>query len=301
MQVYHRNIGVEVTPDMSINDLLREANLNWQVNISSIKYGGAEEYRTDEYIAAYRSDTGGLLDVYGSQRQPFQNRDVLEAFFDFCTTNNLQINRIGSLKSGRELFALAKLPIQLDVKNVGDISDIYLLINESHMCGRGFRIDLFFNRLICTNGMVAPVTVFGKAVTHNASFSKEKVKSVLNAALVKVAEEKEIKEKLADVPMSQEEAILHLINSFGVVGKPLVEQPKIVQTCLKLFNGQAKGANFLSAYNTAYGLLESVKEYINWHSPTRGSLETTFSSLCYGSRKQKQESFQKQLVQTYLN
>jgi Domain of unknown function (DUF932) len=122
----------------------------------------------------------------------------------------------------------------------------------------------------------------------------------LQSALATVRDYERVANGLADVVLSKQEAELHLIKAFGDPSKVLEEQPKIVQTCLKLFLGEGQGSDLLSAYNTAYGLLESVKEYINWHSPVRGSLETAFSSLCYGSRKQKQDAFMQQLVSVHL-
>jgi phage/plasmid-like protein (TIGR03299 family) len=298
MRTWYRDLGTPITSGMTIDDQLKTAGLDWTVELSPIRY--ADDCSTEEYLAAYRSDTQQMLSVYGKWRKPFQNHQILETFHTFCKQNDLQIDRIGCLKAGKELFAFCKLPIEIDVKKVGDITEAHLMIAESHECGRGLQIDLYFNRLVCTNGMTKSVRRSQQVINHVSKYNSDRIAGILTHALATVRDYENISNRLADVALTKQEAELHLIKAFGDPNKPLLEQPKIVQTCLKLFLGEGKGSDLLSAYNTAYGLLESVKEYINWHSPVRGSLETAFSSLCYGSRKQKQDGFMQQLVSVHL-
>jgi phage/plasmid-like protein (TIGR03299 family) len=294
---FFRGLGVEVQEGATVDEQITAARLDWTVETGTIYYGNGKA--TDDHRIAYRSDTQAPLSIYGKSRQPFQNRQILETFNAFCDANNLQINRVGSMNGGKNIFAFTKLPIAIDTKNVGDITEAHLLINESHECGNGLQIDLFLNRLVCTNGMTRSVTQ-GATIGHTSVFNPTKVTQYLVKALAQVNEYKETTEHLAEISMSRYEAEMHLIKAFGDPSKTFDEQPAIVRTCYKLFMGEGKGSNYLSAYNTAYGLLESVKEYINWHSPTRGSVEASFSSLCYGSRKSKQDSFMKQLVSVHF-
>jgi phage/plasmid-like protein (TIGR03299 family) len=298
IRTWYRNLGTPIASGMTIDDQLQAAGLDWTVELSPIRYG--DDCSTEEFLAAYRSDTQQVLSVYGKWRKPFQNRQILETFHTFCEQNDLQIDRIGCLKAGKELFAFTKLPIEIDVKKVGDITETHLLITESHECGRGLQIDLYFNRLVCTNGMTQPVRQRQQIINHVSEYNSDRIANILQSALSTVRDYERVANGLAEVVLSKQEAELHLIKAFGDSSKSLSEQPKIVQTCLKLFLGDGQGSDLLSAYNTAYGLLESVKEYINWYSPVRGSLETAFSSLCYGSRKQKQDAFMQQLVSVHL-
>jgi phage/plasmid-like protein (TIGR03299 family) len=298
LRTWYRDLGTPITSDMTIDDQLKTAGLDWTVELSPIRY--ADDCSTEEYLAAYRSDTQQMLSVYGKWRKPFQNHQILETFHTFRTQNDLQIDRIGCLKGGKELFAFCKLPIEIDVKKVGDITEAHLIIAESHECGRGLQIDLYFNRLICTNGMTKSVRRSQQVINHVSGYNGDRIAGILTHALATVRDYENVSNRLADVTLTKQEAELHLIKAFGDPNKPLEAQPRIVQTCLKLFLGEGKGSDLLSAYNTAYGLLESVKEYINWHSPVRGSLETAFSSLCYGNRKQKQDIFMQQLTSVHL-
>jgi phage/plasmid-like protein (TIGR03299 family) len=293
---------------MTLDQQLKAAGLNWEVELSPIDYGqynidGYRNYTTSKQLAAYRSDSGMFIDTYGERRKPFQNREIVETFYKFCANNNLQLNYLGYLDEGRTVYAASKLPTEynIDVRKVGDITESYLIMKESHCNGSGMVITLYMNRLVCTNGMTRPVCK-NKIIHHIGGYEKQEqhVTSTLDDAINELHRYKEIANGLAEVSMTKEEATLHLINAFGDPSKEVEEQPRVIQTCLKLFLGQAKGSDYLSAYNTAYGLLESVKEYQSWHSPQRGGDNSVFNSLCYGSRAEKQNKMLNQLVSCYL-
>ena len=87
--------------------------------------------------------------------------------------------------------------------------------------------------------------------------------------------------ELTKVSLSKTEAQIMLIKEFGDSDKPINEQPQIVGTALQLFEGKGKGSEYLSAYNTAYGLLQSCTEYLNHHSR---KTSTHLSSVLYGNK-----------------
>ena len=109
---FFRGLGVEVAEDATVDDQLTAARLDWNVELGTIYYGNGKA--TDEHKIAYRSDTQAPLSIYGKNRRPFQNREILETFNTFCDGNNLQINRVGSLNGGKDIFAFTKLPIVID-------------------------------------------------------------------------------------------------------------------------------------------------------------------------------------------
>lgn len=102
-------------------------------------------------------------------------------------------------------------------------------------------------------------------------------------------------ELLASKEISYQEAMLLLI-AFGDPQKSIDNQSKVVETCLSLFCGLAKGSELMSAYNTCWGLLNAVTEHTNHHSQIRGGAATHLSSLLLGNKAAKQNSFAQQLV-----
>lgn len=296
---WHRGTAVTVA-GLTLDEQLSAAGLNWEVVTSGFRYGDRYQFRETSTQIAFRSDNGMFLDVY-THRQPWQNREIIQHFHDFCDESDLdlQVDCIGSLQDGKSIFAAAKMPIVTDIKHSGDTTEWWLMLKDSHLNGKGLQVSLYANRMICTNGMHELVRQNNQVIAHLGAFNRERISSVLQAAIDTLRAKEERHENLANTQMSVEEATLQLIAAFGEVGKPVDEQPKLIQTALRLFQGQARGSEYLSVYNTAYGLLQSVTEYFNWHAPNRGTNQSQFQSVLSGSRGQKMQQFERQLVSVY--
>lgn len=291
---WHRGIGAKITPDMSIEQQLVVAGLDWQVETSPIKYAG--RYDSEYKRAVYRTDTGELLDCCGKNWKPYQNKDLLQTFHRFCGEANLTVDHLGALDSGRVIFAGADLPVNFDVQNVGDIVRGRLLLFNFHKVGYGLQVKIQGERLVCANGMTLPVTTGSRVINHVSAFNPAKVGRILEAALNNVSQFEKNAQTMANTPMSVEQATLLLINEFGNPKLPVDQQPAIVETCLKLFSGGGMGSNMLSAYNTAWGLLNSTTEFFNHRSQVRNGTATHLSSLLIGSKARQQQQFYDRLV-----
>lgn len=301
-QQWHRGTAVSIEGIASLDDQLKAAELNWDVLTSGFRYGDRYQFRETDTKTAFRSDTGMFIDMY-TDRQPWQNRDIIQHFHDFCSESDLdlQVSHIGSLRDGKLIYAAAKLPIITDIKKTGDISEWWLLLKDSHLNGKGLQVSLYSNRMVCTNGLHELVRQNNQMIAHLGQLNKARINGILEAAIATLRQKEQAHEHLAEVEMTAEEATLQLIAAFGEVGKPVTEQPKLIQTALRLFQGQAKGSEYLSAYNTAYGLLQSVTEYFNWLAPNRGTNQTQFQSVLAGSRGQKMQQFERQLISVYCH
>lgn len=286
---------------LSVDEQLTAAGLNWNVELAPVEYttSGGERKRASKHKVAYRSDTLEELDIYLT-RQPWQNRDVVEAFNAFADNANIQLDRLGALKGGLYIYTVAKLPIELCPKGeLEDRTEAYLMLEDSHENGRGMTAALYENRLVCTNGMRTAVKTSLRFIPHTSAFDKRKVAHILDSAMLALKDRQKEIDKLADTVVDKAEATLQLITAFGDPKKSVDDQPQIVQTCLNLFNGGAMGSEMLSAYNTAYGLLHSVTEYYNHHCGYSRGPEHEFQSLISGSRAKEMAKFQKQLVSVY--
>jgi len=176
-----------------------------------------------------------------------------------------------------------------------------LLLRDSHLNGTSVSASLYSSRIICTNGLNVVVNSQRTQITHALGLeaNRERVKQLLQDVVDTIAEQEETHIKLAQQTMDKVEATAQLIAAFGTPGASVEEQPRVVRQCIRLFDGEAQGSDFLTAYNTAYGLLQAVSEYYNWHAPSR-SPQTALNSLLSGQRGQKVNNFQRQLVSVCL-
>ena len=293
------NVGVDVSDCDGLEEQLTKAGLNWEIQLSPIAYGSDFQYTNGHRQAAYRSDTGALMDVYGPRRKPFKNADIVEHFNSFCDLADLKINRLGCLQAGRKLVAVAPLLWEMDVQQVDDVTNAYLVLRECHESGKGLQITPYTERLVCLNGMT--VRSKGLSISHRTVGNESKIAQTLKTAMSALNLYQQQAETLARTPLDDAEAQLQLIAAFGKAGKPLSEQPKPVQTVWQLYKGQGLGSDKLSAFDTAYGLLESVKDFYGWHNfrASNSSLENKFSAVAFGNRNQSIQKFKQQLVSVY--
>lgn len=297
----YRGVGATVERGASLHGLMEAAGLNWRVEQSAFRYGDRYQYREEgNQKAVYRGDNGMLLDVVGADWMPHQNGDMLDTFERFCNSSGLEIEHIGELKRGKIIFAVARTDSGFSFDMDGDQVNGKIIFTGSHELGRGHRVDLMTLRRVCGNGLVSPVRVKGQVISHIGEWDTYKVMSALEAAKTNFAEVRQTSERLASVAITVEEATLHLIKAFGDPAKAVEDQPKIVQTCLRLFQGQAKGSHLLSAYNTAWGLLNSVTEYYNHHARATDA-QSHLSSLWQGNKANQQQRFLNQVVSVYAS
>ena len=283
--------GIDVH-GMNLDQALEAADLDWTVETSQFRYGPKYQHREQGKQVAYRSDTGAFIDIY-DQRIPYQNRDLVDMFKGYLEAADLELGWLAQLYDGKEILAGAKIPQSSEMGN--DRTDHFLLLRDSHVNGKGLKVSLYSNRFICTNGM--NVVVQNQVIPHTRELNQRKqfMRDTIDQVIAKIHEREQNHQDLTQVEMSKEEATMQLIAAFGNPGQPVDDQPRVVQTALALFNGQGKGSEFLTAYNTAYGLLQSVTEYYNWHAP-RSEAKTALQSLLEGSRNQAMHQFERQLV-----
>ena len=110
---------------------------------------------------------------------------------------------------------------------------------------------------------------------------------------------KEDAEFLASTPVEDKIAHALVIKILGDKDKSLDEQPKAAQQVLNLYHGQGKGAEMLSAYQTAWGLTQAVTEYYSHHSSQRGGDAGHINSLWLGSKRAKSEQALRQIVSAF--
>lgn len=274
---------------------LETAGLNWKVELSPIKYGDEYQHATTKRKAAYRGDTGEFIDTY-TNRVPWQNSDILGHFWEFCSEAGLKIDLLGHLKGSKfDIVAMAKM--ETTGLN-GDPTENWLVLRDSHANGRGLSVALFRNRIVCTNAWKHHIEGSQRVISHIGAFNPDRIHMILDSSLATICKIDATEQRLAETGLSPEQAMMQLIHAFGEPGKAIHEQPSIVQDLLNLYNGKGQGAHLGTAFGTAYGLLQSVTEYYNWHQ--KGSFTgNALGSVLGGNRNNQMQKFNQQLVSVY--
>ena len=296
---------IPIDSDRPIFEQIMGTDLDFQLqlrpvyrNLGSmgITFGEHNFESCDRYRFLINDRTNEVFDIVGKNWTPHQVEDTLTTFQDWCNETGLNMTHVGQLDGGKVVYALADYP---DVIEFGqDTTIAKVLLSNFNKLGFSTRIDLFTYRLVCQNGLTVKSQVNSTRLNHtNDLVQSDRLTNALDNLHKNFAKHKEQMRSLTQVTMTKAEAQMLLIKSFGNIDKDIDDQPRIVQTCLSLFDGKAKGSEFLSAYNTAYGLLQSCTEYLTHHSR---KTSTHLSSVLYGSKQSQAEKLIQSLVKNYL-
>jgi hypothetical protein len=290
--------GKFIDSSTTIQERLQATKLDWELLSSPMHYGEFGEYESDKR-AVYRSDNKALIDIYSS-RTPRSNGEIVSFMDKLLNLADLSMNELGSYGDGAFIYCSASLSSEYDVnvRKVGDITKPRIVICDSHLVNEGMKIYVHFDRLVCTNGMSRKVSQKVGVINHVGGINAKVARDVLTEALKIVNVKKEVSEFLADTQMTLKDAQVQLITAFGDPEKPISEQPSMVKTCLELFNGKGQGSEMLSAYGTAFGLLQSVTEFYSHLSPAKTE-QSRFASVLSGDYAKNSSNFEKQLVRAY--
>ncbi|MGH8000010.1 MAG: DUF932 domain-containing protein [Brasilonema sp.] len=280
-----RGAGVEVSPGMSIDEILDKSGLNWEVVVERPFYGYkvGKEVQSRGRSIVYRTDTMQDLTYSSNDWKPYQNRRFLSDFSNFCDRNGLQIERIGYLPSGEDQFSLGNMVfitalVPEDLNGVfmldkDDVTVMRVLAYNYHTYRRGSGFLTMAERLICTNGMTILTRGMVETMKHIQSHigDRQYVSTLLESLKVQINSYRENLKLLASTPVKPGEAFQLFKHLLGSPKKPDDKQEPIVKACFSIFQGDMDevlalqgvdlGMNILSAYQTYYGILQALTAY----------------------------------------
>jgi len=144
--------GTVVSEAQTSADALRIAGLDWNValtDLAAIMPDGSHQ-PIDTHRATMRTDTNRALGAVGMRYQPLQNRDAF-AWMDEVVGEELAIwHTCGSLRGGKDVWMLAKLPGNIEVCD-RDVLDKYVLITNNHAGTGAVRLFPTSVRVVCAN------------------------------------------------------------------------------------------------------------------------------------------------------
>lgn len=152
-------LGVNVDPNLGVDDMLVKAGLDWTVSkrqmfaLRHAKDGTPTEAAiipTTGYHALVRDSDEHVLDVVGDNYVPVQNKQAMEFFREFCEAGSMKLETAGSLENGRQTWVLANLGTGFELAG-GDRVNGYLLLSSPHIYGKSLNIMFTPIRVVCNN------------------------------------------------------------------------------------------------------------------------------------------------------
>lgn len=281
-EVPWHGLGFPVSNDLTPEQMLVEAGCDWNVSKHPIYADVNGTKVSADSFALVRDSDNKILSIVGEGWEPCQNKDAFEFFKDFVLAGEMSMETAGSLKGGKNVWALAKTNDSFDLFN-GDQVNNYLLFSNPHEYGQSIVVQATPIRVVCNNTLTLSVTQnFDKQVrvNHRRVFDAEEVKKTLGIASKKLQKYKETAEFLGSVEFSDETLREYFKELF-----PSSKKGKLSYTAKKLTEivEEQPGTEF--APNSWWQAYNSVS-YLTDHVLGR-SEDTRLQSAWFGQNQKK--------------
>ena len=199
-QVPWHGLGVKVSNELTPAQMMDKAGLDWEVTKEDLRVvSGMKSQIVPGKKALVRSSDDTILDIIGNDWNPVQNQDAFEFFNEYVLAGDMEMETAGSLKGGRNVFALAKVKESFSILG-DDQVDSYLLFSNPHEYGKAIDIRFTPNRVVCNNTLTFSLASASKnfvKLNHRTAFDADMVKQQMGLASEKFAMYKDMAEFLS--------------------------------------------------------------------------------------------------------
>ncbi len=220
-EVPWHGLGKQVLADLTPEQMLHEAQLDWEVEkIPAFAVVNGENVQVGK-SALVRTSDHKVLDVVGDDWNPVQNSEAFDFFADFVEAGDMEMHTAGSLRGGQLVWALAKIRDSAFDLFGGDVVDAHLLFSNPHMYGRCIDVRFTPIRVVCNNTLSLSLRENSKnfvKVSHRTMFDAEAVKKTMNIATDKMEKYREMAEFLGSKRYTEDTAKDFLNRLFPVGG-----------------------------------------------------------------------------------
>ena len=221
-------LGTEVSNDLTPIQMMQKAGVDWEVEQQKIVTETGIEI--NDKVALVRTSDNTLLDVTGKDWKPVQNEEAFTFFSEFVAAGDMEMHTAGSLREGRNVWALAKVKESFDVFGE-DRVDSYLLFSNPHQYGKAVDVRFTPIRVVCHNTLTFSLQNASKnsvKVGHRTAFDADTVKETLGLASEKFAKYKEMAQFLGSRKVTAESLIQYYNDVFPTTSRKEEKTPVVV-------------------------------------------------------------------------
>ncbi len=271
-------LGNKLAPQQSIDDWKKHAGMDWRIEESEVRFisgngniGAIHAFPDNKVL--YRSDTKAPLAVVSNRYKVVQPGEVLEFYRDLTEVGGFKLETAGVLRQGRKFWALARTGQSVTLKG-RDKVDGYLLLATA--CDGSLATSAQFTsmRVVCNNTLqIALGNSKGSIkVSHRSKFNPEVVKRQLGIAVSSWEPFVSRMKALCECPVDPDsvEGLLRRVLTYQAQDSAApVANEQAIANVRALYEGGGKGALLASSRGTAWGLLNSVTEFVDFHRRAR--------------------------------
>jgi phage/plasmid-like protein (TIGR03299 family) len=256
------------------------AGMDWSIEDADVRYvvgnqglGVIQSFPSHKVLC--RSDTKAPLAVVSKRFQVVQPGEILEFYRDLTEVGGFELETAGVLREGRKFWALARTGHSVTLRGKDEVEG-YLLLATA--CDGTLATTAQFTsvRVVCNNTLQIAL---GKGegvikVPHRSQFDADAVKRQLGITVSSWDGFVDRMKALIDKPVDPDpaEGLLRRVLTYpGKDSRSAVVNEQAVATVRALYEGGGRGAQMASSRGTAWGLLNSVTEFVDHHRRSRSN------------------------------
>jgi phage/plasmid-like protein (TIGR03299 family) len=290
-------LGLVVEGLLTADEVLEAAGIDWTVEKRPIYLDDYSEI--PGYFANVRNTDNKTLGIVGNNYEPFQNSQAFDFFDQIVSRKEAIYETAGSLKGGKNVWVLAKLPGEIVVKGK-DITNKYLLLSNSHDGSTGVQIKLTPQRVVCSNTLAMALKGGAYNIRHTESVH-DKVREaaeVMGFANKMYSEMNSIYNQMANVQMKEDDIRGFLKrclkksehskkqdmtdNEFIEGGEKEEKETKALVAITRLIE-EGAGTDIPGVKGTLWGTYNAITEYVDHHRNYRSDDARMENAMFAGS------------------
>lgn len=171
-EVPWHGLGQQVSHLVTVDEMIEAAGLNWEVErVPTYTLNADGGYDPIPNRVAIRRATDKMVyDIVSPRWKPVQNREILEFFREWTEAGDATLETAGSLRDGRNVWALANLGKNIVLPG-GDTLRTFVLLLGSHEAGKATIARDTTVRVVCANTLAMAM---GESANKQLSWSHAK-------------------------------------------------------------------------------------------------------------------------------
>lgn len=250
-------LGQALTAGADLETWAREGGLNWTALRSFVRYATGPNMAAGDLIVdqsnvvIFRSDTKAPLGIVSADYKVVQPAEVLELFRDLTEKHGYAMETVGAIKSGRQVWALARGGESADIGG-GDTVNDYLLCSTSFDGSRATVTRQTSIRVVCNNTLTLAESVKGgHRVSHRSRWAAGDAKRALKVgAFARFAEQAQA---LAQVRVEPAQVVPFLLQAYHGLTTQQVNDAERAAV-----GGDAKAARLVKSVNDTLVRLSDI-------------------------------------------
>jgi len=275
-EVPWHGLGNSLAPNQPLDVWAKQAGMDWRIESAEVRFvagavsGLGSIHAFPEQQVLYRSDTKAPLSVVSSRYKVVQPAEILEFYRDLTEVGGFELETAGVLRDGKKLWALARTGQSVSLKGRDKVNG-YLLLATA--CDGTLATTAQFTsvRVVCNNTLAIALgdSTGAVKVPHRSQFDAQAVKRQLGIAIsswdgfmvrMKALSERRVTAEAGEAYFRR---VLTYQANHATDGPTATANDSAIKAVQILFNGRGKGATLASASGTAWGLLNSVTEFVD--------------------------------------